>query len=98
MSEVRESQLTEMLSQFEAANQVDQAISICSRFLRKREILKQPESQQSESVQLAIARRDRTTLRDYEEFSIFPDIRDCAKAVRGQIDAKTAPVSKWPTL
>ena len=98
MSEVTEKQLTDILAQFEVSGQTDQAISIAKRFLRKREILTQPEAQQSASVHAAIVRRDRATLRDYAEFSQFSDIRDCSTSVIEQIDATAAPVSKWPTI
>jgi hypothetical protein len=98
MPEVTEGQLTSVLEQFEAAGQTAQAISICSRFLRKREILTQPEEQQSAMVHAAIIRRDRATLRDFSEFSQFSDIRDCSKAVIEQIDAKAVPARKWPSI
>lgn len=98
MSEVTEKQLTDILAQFESSGQTDQAISIAKRFLRKREILTQPEAQQSAIVHSAIVRRDRATLRDYAEFSQFPDIGDMCCSLVEQIDAKAAPVSKWPTL
>jgi hypothetical protein len=98
MSEVTEKQLTDTLAQFESIGQTDQAISICKRFLRKRDILTQPEAQQSESVQLAIARRDHTTLRDLAEFSQFADIRDMCGSLVAEFDAKAVPASKWPSI
>ena len=98
MSEVTEKQLTDILAQFEVSGQTDQAISIAKRFLRKREILTQPEAQQSASVHAAIASRNRATLRDYSEFRQFSDIRDMCCSLVQEIDAKAAPVSKWPTI
>jgi hypothetical protein len=98
MPEVRESQLTEILSQFEAARQVDQAISICQRFLRKRDIFTQPEEQQSSNVHIAIVRKDRPTLRDYAEFSQFSDIRDMCCSLVAEFDASAVPQKKWPSI
>jgi hypothetical protein len=98
MSEVTEKQLTDILAQFESAGQTDQAISICKRFLRKRDILTQPEAQQSATVHIAIMRKDRAALRDYSEFSQFPDIREMCSSLVAEFDAKSAPVSKWPSI
>jgi hypothetical protein len=99
MSEqVAEKKLTDVLAEFELSGQTAQATSICRRFLRKIEIRGQAEAEQSQIVHAAILRRDRGILRDYMEFSVCPDIRECSKAVLDQIDATVAPISKWPVL
>lgn len=98
MSEVTEKQLTDILAQFESAGQTDQAISICTRFLRKRDILTQPEAQQSSTVHVAIVHKDRAALRDYAEFSQFSDIRDMCCSLVAEFDANAVPQKKWPSI
>jgi hypothetical protein len=98
MSKVTEKQLTDILAQFESEGQTDQAISICRRFLRKREILTQPEEQQSSNVHVAIVRKDRATLRDFAEFSQFADIRDMCSSLVAEFDANAVPQKKWPSI
>jgi hypothetical protein len=71
-------ELRAIIARIEAERQHDAAIKIVSDFLRRRLVRKYPEVEQGRRAYSAFRRHDAVALKDFEEFTQFPEVKQRA--------------------